>query len=141
MTSTATEATSVARPAGKRALICGVSGQDGAYLARHLIDRGYTVIGTSRFAHFGLNWKESVEHDRWLLRPSDVRYGAADARFADKKFGWRALNDVDAVTEICVLQARHLSLGKFAEMLPSGTRSKLFSVESWVLGVPRRMHS
>lgn len=29
-------------------LICGVSGQDGAYLARHLIRNGKQVIGTSR---------------------------------------------------------------------------------------------
>lgn len=33
-----------------RALICGVSGQDGAYLARLLLDKGYEVIGTSRDA-------------------------------------------------------------------------------------------
>jgi len=33
-----------------RALIVGVTGQDGAYLARSLIDRGYTVYGTSRDA-------------------------------------------------------------------------------------------
>jgi GDPmannose 4,6-dehydratase len=33
-----------------RALICGVSGQDGAYLAKFLLDRGYEVIGTSRDA-------------------------------------------------------------------------------------------
>jgi GDPmannose 4,6-dehydratase len=33
-----------------RALICGVSGQDGAYLAEFLLDRGYEVIGTSRDA-------------------------------------------------------------------------------------------
>jgi GDPmannose 4,6-dehydratase len=33
-----------------RALICGVSGQDGAYLARYLIGRGYEVYGTSRDA-------------------------------------------------------------------------------------------
>lgn len=32
------------------ALICGVSGQDGAYLARHLLERGYRVVGTSRDA-------------------------------------------------------------------------------------------
>ncbi|WP_082950405.1 MULTISPECIES: GDP-mannose 4,6-dehydratase [unclassified Mycobacterium] len=31
-----------------RALICGVSGQDGAYLARLLLDKGYEVFGTSR---------------------------------------------------------------------------------------------
>ncbi len=32
----------------KKALICGVSGQDGAYLARLLLDKGYEVYGTSR---------------------------------------------------------------------------------------------
>lgn len=32
------------------ALICGVSGQDGAYLAKLLVDKGYGVVGTSRDA-------------------------------------------------------------------------------------------
>ncbi len=32
------------------ALICGVTGQDGAYLARLLLDKGYAVHGTSRDA-------------------------------------------------------------------------------------------
>ena len=34
----------------KRALVCGVSGQDGAYLARLLLEQGYDVYGTSRDA-------------------------------------------------------------------------------------------
>lgn len=34
----------------KTALICGVCGQDGAYLAKFLIDKGYLVFGTSRDA-------------------------------------------------------------------------------------------
>lgn len=34
----------------KRALICGISGQDGTYLAKFLIDNGYEVFGTSRDA-------------------------------------------------------------------------------------------
>jgi len=34
----------------KRALICGISGQDGAYLARLLLSKGYEVTGTSRDA-------------------------------------------------------------------------------------------
>ena len=34
----------------KSALICGISGQDGAYLAQLLLDRGYRVAGTSRDA-------------------------------------------------------------------------------------------
>jgi GDPmannose 4,6-dehydratase len=35
---------------GKRALICGISGQDGAYLAKLLLDRDYEVWGSSRDA-------------------------------------------------------------------------------------------
>ncbi|MDJ0716241.1 MAG: GDP-mannose 4,6-dehydratase [Prochloraceae cyanobacterium] len=34
----------------KKALICGVSGQDGAYLAKLLLSKGYEVCGTSRDA-------------------------------------------------------------------------------------------
>ncbi len=34
----------------KKALICGVSGQDGAYLAEYLLNKGYIVCGTSRDA-------------------------------------------------------------------------------------------
>lgn len=35
------------------ALICGISGQDGAYLARLLLQQGYRVIGASRDAQVG----------------------------------------------------------------------------------------
>lgn len=35
-------------PKLKTALICGVSGQDGAYLAKLLLEKGYRVAGTSR---------------------------------------------------------------------------------------------
>lgn len=34
----------------KKALICGISGQDGAYLAQFLLNKGYQVFGTSRDA-------------------------------------------------------------------------------------------
>ncbi len=34
----------------RTALICGISGQDGSYLARLLLDKGYRVVGTSRDA-------------------------------------------------------------------------------------------
>jgi GDPmannose 4,6-dehydratase len=39
--------------AGRTAVICGVGGQDGAYLAAHLLGLGYTVVGTSRDAQAG----------------------------------------------------------------------------------------
>ena len=38
----------------KKALICGVSGQDGAYLAQLLLSKGYQVYGTSRDAQISL---------------------------------------------------------------------------------------
>jgi GDPmannose 4,6-dehydratase len=35
---------------GRTAVICGIGGQDGGYLAAHLLSLGYTVVGTSRDA-------------------------------------------------------------------------------------------
>ncbi|MFI5331357.1 MAG: GDP-mannose 4,6-dehydratase [Desulfobaccales bacterium] len=50
------------------ALICGISGQDGAYLAQNLLDRGYRVVGSSRDAQISpfanlhrLNLRHRVE--------------------------------------------------------------------------------
>lgn len=37
----------------KKALICGISGQDGAYLAKLLLEKGYEVFGGSRNAQTG----------------------------------------------------------------------------------------
>ena len=44
----------------KRALICGISGQDGTYLAKLLLDCGYEVWGSSRDAE--LNRFENLRH-------------------------------------------------------------------------------
>lgn len=44
-----------------RALICGITGQDGAYLAKLLLEKGYRVIGTSRDA-----MGTSLENLQWL---------------------------------------------------------------------------
>ena len=49
------------------------------------------------FAHFGLDWREHARLDAGLLRPSDVRYGAADPSLAEARLGWRATLDVDGV--------------------------------------------
>jgi GDPmannose 4,6-dehydratase len=37
-------------PTARRALVCGISGQDGAYLAQLLLSKGYEVFGSSRDA-------------------------------------------------------------------------------------------
>jgi GDPmannose 4,6-dehydratase len=41
----------------KRALITGIRGQDGAYLARLLLEKGYDVYGADRRSGEGSNWR------------------------------------------------------------------------------------
>jgi len=75
----------------KRALICGVGGQDGSYLARLLLALGYKVFGTSRDAStsgFGnlnrLGIRESVQ--LVSMAPNDFRsvLGVVDAAAPDE---------------------------------------------------------
>jgi len=53
----------------RQALIIGISGQDGAYLARLLLERGYVVHGTSRdvFSHDFYNLQSLGIRDRVTL--------------------------------------------------------------------------
>lgn len=58
------------------------------------------------FGHFALDWRTHVRHDSTLLRPSDIRYGAADASLAARVLGWTATFDVDkVVTAMCCAAA------------------------------------
>jgi GDPmannose 4,6-dehydratase len=56
----------------KRALITGVTGQDGSYLAELLLDKGYDVTGVVRRSSSPNYWR--IEHllDRMALRPADL---------------------------------------------------------------------
>lgn len=42
---------------GKAALVTGITGQDGAYLAQFLLNRGYTVFGTFRRTSSANFWR------------------------------------------------------------------------------------
>ncbi|MES2358463.1 MAG: GDP-mannose 4,6-dehydratase [Gemmatimonadota bacterium] len=42
------------------------------------------------FSNVGLNWRNHVRTDRSLLRPTDIRYGAADPAKAHSELGWHA---------------------------------------------------
>jgi len=42
------------------------------------------------FSHFGLDWRKHVRHDAALLRPSDIRFGAADPILARERLQWQA---------------------------------------------------
>ena len=56
----------------KRALITGITGQDGSYLAELLLDKGYEVFGMVRRASSTNFWR--IEHllDRIVLKPGDL---------------------------------------------------------------------
>ena len=56
----------------KRALITGISGQDGSYLAELLLEEGYEVVGIVRRLSAPNHWR--IEHllDRIVLRPADL---------------------------------------------------------------------
>src|SRR5688500_3395379 len=56
----------------KRALITGISGQDGSYLAELLLAKGYEVTGVVRRSSAPNLWR--IEHllDRLTLRPGDL---------------------------------------------------------------------
>ena len=56
----------------RRALITGITGQDGSYLAELLLDEGYEVVGIVRRLSTTNYWR--IEHllDRVKLRPADL---------------------------------------------------------------------
>jgi GDPmannose 4,6-dehydratase len=54
------------------------------------------------FRFFSMDWRQHVQQDRALLRPSDIKYGAADPALAQQRLGWKAAMDVDrVVAEMC----------------------------------------
>ena len=109
----------------KTALITGASGQDGAYLAKLLLEKGYNVHGTlrrqgrlasQRLAEFGIE-EAVVMHDMELLeltnilrvldvvRPDEV-YNLAAQSFVGKSFDQPLYtSDVDAFGPLRILEA------------------------------------
>ena len=60
----------------KRALITGVSGQDGSYLAEYLLELGYEVFGLIRREPGSLRWLQPIQ-DRIELLYGDMRDAAS----------------------------------------------------------------
>ncbi|MBK1699819.1 hypothetical protein CKO22_02495 [Thiococcus pfennigii] len=78
----------------KKALITGVTGQDGAYLAELLLEKGYEVHGikrrsslfnTDRIDHL---YQDPHEPDRRFIRPTEVETLLGDPTKAREKLGW-----------------------------------------------------
>ena len=56
----------------KRAIITGITGQDGSYLAELLLSKGYEVVGVVRRASAPNYWRIQHLLDRLTLRPADL---------------------------------------------------------------------
>src|SRR2546422_2195972 len=56
----------------KRALITGITGQDGSYLAELLLEKGYEVVGMMRRSSAANLWRIQHIVDRISLRPADL---------------------------------------------------------------------
>jgi GDPmannose 4,6-dehydratase len=56
----------------KRAIITGITGQDGSYLAELLLEKGYEVVGVVRRASAPNFWRIQPILDRVTLRPADL---------------------------------------------------------------------
>lgn len=51
------------------------------------------------FSYFSLDWKDHVETDASLLRPSDILAGRANPTAAKEKLGWVTSADIDVVVD------------------------------------------
>ena len=56
----------------KRAIITGITGQDGSYLAELLLSKGYEVVGTNRRASAPNFWRIQHLIDRITIKPADL---------------------------------------------------------------------
>ncbi len=116
----------------KRALICGISGQDGSYLAQLLLAKDYQVTGTSRDAQIApfenlsrLGIRDRVEVFSMVLtdfrstlqvlakvQPNEVyiMYSAGNPAKAQRLLGWRAQSTMrDVVRRMIEAELHHRS--------------------------------
>ena len=68
----------------KRAIITGITGQDGSYLAELLVSKGYEVVGTVRRASAPNFWRVQHLLDRITIRPADLLDQLSILRIVDE---------------------------------------------------------
>lgn len=68
----------------KRALITGITGQDGSYLAELLLENGYEVFGTVRRLSAPNTWRIAHLLDKVTLLPADLLDGVSLLNAIDK---------------------------------------------------------
>jgi|688.fasta_scaffold1354196_1 GDPmannose 4,6-dehydratase len=124
------------------ALITGITGQDGSYLARDLLESGYRVLGTSgsssskmwRFEALGITDNPNLEIVNWGItdpeqtlkiveetKPTEIYNLASHSFVADSIFTAQKTTQVSALAVVNILEAislkspetRFISSGKF----------------------------
>ncbi len=100
----------------KKAIITGITGQDGSYLAELLLDKGYEVFGVVRRSSAPNLWR--IEHllDRITLKPADLLDQLSilrliDAVQPDELYNLAAMSFVPASWDQPMLTADFNSLG------------------------------
>ena len=68
----------------KRAIITGITGQDGSYLTELLLSKGYEVFGTIRRASAPNYWRIQHLLDRIVLKPADLLDQLSIIRLVDE---------------------------------------------------------
>jgi GDPmannose 4,6-dehydratase len=68
----------------KRAIITGITGQDGSYLAELLLSKGYEVVGTVRRASAPNFWRVQHLLDRITIKPGDLLDQLSILRLVDE---------------------------------------------------------
>ena len=100
----------------KRAIVTGITGQDGSYLAELLLERGYEVVGVARRLSAPNHWR--IEHllDRIELRPADLLDQLSLIRLVDdvrphEIYNLAAMSFVPASWDQPILTGEYNSLG------------------------------
>jgi GDPmannose 4,6-dehydratase len=68
----------------KRAIITGITGQDGSYLAELLLSKGYEVVGTVRRASAPNYWRIQPLLPRLIIKPADLLDQLSIIRLVDE---------------------------------------------------------
>jgi GDPmannose 4,6-dehydratase len=68
----------------KRAIITGITGQDGSYLAELLLSKGYEVVGTVRRSSAPNFWRVQHLLDRITIKPGDLLDQLSIIRLVDE---------------------------------------------------------
>src|SRR5258707_1723689 len=68
----------------KRAIITGITGQDGSYLAELLLSKGYEVVGTVRRSSAPNLWRIHHLLDRITIKPADLLDQLSIIRLVDE---------------------------------------------------------